>query len=130
MLLDTSGLYCYFDKDDRLNDLAVEHFESSDSMLVTDYVLAEFVPLCHVRGLNRTRTLDFVEAILTSPLIETVWTTETHYLHALALLKLRKDKSYSICDAVSFRLMAERGLTEALTTDKRFEQEGFIRLLK
>ena len=45
MLLDTSGLYCYFDKDDRLHEQAVKHFEASYSMLVTDYVLAEFVPL-------------------------------------------------------------------------------------
>ncbi|MEO6723747.1 MAG: nucleic acid-binding protein, partial [Blastocatellia bacterium] len=30
---------------------------------------------------------------------------------------------------VSFALMHERGIHEALTTDKHFEQEGFIRLL-
>jgi len=42
----------------------------------------------------------------------------------------RLDKTYSLCDAVSFVLMRERELTEALTTDRHFEQEGFVRLLK
>jgi uncharacterized protein len=45
-------------------------------------------------------------------------------------LTLRPDKSYSLCDAVSFVLMHQRGLVEALTTDRHFEQAGFIRLLQ
>ena len=130
MLLDTSGLYSYFDENDSFHARAVEYFDASDSMLVNDYVLAEFIPLCQVRGLNRRKTLAFVEEILASPFIEKVWTTEDHYTQALRLLKERRDKTYSLCDAVSFILMRERGITEALTTDKHFEQEGFIRLLK
>jgi uncharacterized protein len=47
----------------------------------------------------------------------------------LALLKTRLDKSYSLCDAVSFVLMRRNGLLKALTTDRHFEQEGFRRLL-
>jgi len=39
-------------------------------------------------------------------------------------------KTYSLCDAVSFILMSERRMTNALTTDKHFEQENFVRLLK
>lgn len=130
MLLDTSGLYCYFDKDDLFHKKADEYFDSSDFMIVSDYVLSEFIPLCHTRGLNRIKTLTFVEEILYSPLIDKVWTTESHYIEALNLLKSRPDKSYSLCDAVSFLLMRERGLDQALTTDKHFEQEGFVRLLK
>lgn len=130
MLLDTSGLYCYFDKDAVFHQKAVEYFESADLMLVSDYVLSEFIPLCHTRGLSREKTITFVEEILYSPLIDKMWTNETHYLEALKLLKSRQDKSYSLCDAVSFLLMREYGLDQALTTDKHFEQEGFIRLLK
>ena len=48
---------------------------------------------------------------------------------AFALVQARQDKTYSLCDAVSFVLMRERGIREALTTDKHFEQEGFQRLL-
>lgn len=48
---------------------------------------------------------------------------------ALALLLARLDKSYSMCDAVSFVLMRERHVHDALTTDHHFDQEGFRRLL-
>jgi predicted nucleic acid-binding protein len=130
MLLDTSGLYSYFDKDDLFHVKAVEYFEASVSMLVNNYVLAEFIPLCRVRGLNREKTLAFVEEILLSPFIEKIWTTERHYIEALTLLKARFDKTYSLCDAASFILMREYEIVEALTTDKHFEQEGFVRLLK
>jgi len=47
----------------------------------------------------------------------------------MALLLARQDKTYSLCDAVSFVLMRRRHLTEAWTTDRHFEQEGFQRLL-
>jgi len=130
MLLDTSGLYSYFDKDDAFHVSAVEYFDASVSMLINDYVLAEFVPLCLVRGLNREKTLAFVEEILLSPFIEKIWTTELNYLEALNLLKTRSDKTYSLCDAASFILMRQYEIVEALTTDKHFEQEGFVRLLK
>ena len=130
MLLDTSGLYSYFDEDDSFHTQAVQYFDASDSMLVNDYVLTEFIPLCLTRGLNRRKTLAFVEEILASPFIEKIWTTENNYTEALTLLKERPDKNYSLCDAASFVMMRERDVNEALTTDKHFEQEGFIRLLK
>lgn len=130
MLLDTSGLYSYFDKDDLFHSKAVEYFDAAHSMMVNDYVLAEFIPLCHIRKLSRAKTLAFVEEILVAPFIEKVWVTEKHYLEALNLLKARPDKTYSLCDAASFAMMREYEISEALTTDKHFEQEGFVRLLK
>jgi len=47
----------------------------------------------------------------------------------MSLLAGRADKTYSLCDAVSFVLMHRRRISEALTTDRHFEQEGFRRML-
>ena len=41
----------------------------------------------------------------------------------------RPDKAWSLTDCISFAVMAERGLTEALTADHHFEQAGFRVLL-
>ena len=129
MLLDTSGLLRFFDDDDHRHQDAVDFFQDATSLLTHNYVLAEFVPLCQSRGLNREKTLSFVRSLLENPLLEIVWANESIYERALSLLEARLDKTYSLCDAASFVLMRERGLTEALTTDRHFEQEGFVRLL-
>lgn len=67
--------------------------------------------------------------LLENPDIETVWINELLHRAAVKLLVARQDKTYSLCDAVSFVLMRQRGVTDALTTDHHFEQEGFRRLL-
>lgn len=130
MLLDTSGLLCFFDENDFRHADAVSSFESADFRLTTNYVLAEFVPLSQVRGHSRIKTLEFVRVLTQNPLVEIVWVDENLHQQACSLLENRLDKTYSLCDAVSFVVMRERGISEALTTDKHFEQEGFIKLLK
>jgi predicted nucleic acid-binding protein len=57
------------------------------------------------------------------------WVDETLHRDALAFLQTRPDKSYSLCDAVSFLVMRDSNIREALTTDKHFVQEGFVKLL-
>lgn len=41
------------------------------------------------------------------------------------LFASRADKAWSLTDCISFRVMAERGLSDALTADHHFEQAGF-----
>jgi uncharacterized protein len=129
MLIDTSGFYCFFDQNDRRHADARTFMQSADARLTTSYVLAELIPLCYARHLNQQKTPAFVSTLLQNPLLEIVWVDEDLHRAAFTLLQERQDKTYSLCDAVSFLLMRERGIGEALTTDKHFEQEGFMRLL-
>ncbi len=46
------------------------------------------------------------------------------------LLKNRSDKNWSLVDCSSLVVMRENKISEALTTDRHFEQAGFVRLLK
>jgi uncharacterized protein len=68
--------------------------------------------------------------LLENPDIENIWVSESLHREAMALLLARQDKLYTLCDAVSFVLMRQRNITESLTTDRHFEQEGFRRLLR
>jgi predicted nucleic acid-binding protein len=58
-----------------------------------------------------------------------MWVGQKDHWSAMDLLRARPDKNYSLCDAMSFLAMGQHGITEALTTDHHFEQEGFKRLL-
>jgi len=52
------------------------------------------------------------------------------FSRSLAFYKARPDKGYSLTDCGSMLLMRERRLSEALTTDRHFEQEGLVALLR
>jgi predicted nucleic acid-binding protein len=83
-----------------------------------------------VRSFPRKQNLEFTQRILDSTEIEIVWVDETLHRQAVALLRERGDKNYSLCDAASFVVMRMRGIAKSLTTDKHFRQEGFVRLLE
>ncbi|MGH2584977.1 MAG: type II toxin-antitoxin system VapC family toxin [Dehalococcoidia bacterium] len=49
---------------------------------------------------------------------------------ALALYVARPDKEWGLTDCVSFVVMQDRGITEALAADRHFVQAGFRALLR
>lgn len=129
LLLDTSGLLCYIHQSEPQHQQAIHFLNRVRQSLTHNYVLAELVALAQIRKFPRLQTLNFVNDLLDHPDIEVTWVDESLHRKAITLLRARQDKSYSLCDAVSFVLMQKHGLTEALTTDRHFEQEGFRRLL-
>lgn len=129
MLLDTSGLFCLLHRDERQHQTAHELYSAATTRFTHNYVLDELIPLAQTRGVSRPATLNFSQRLLSDAKRGIVWTDETLHRRALDLLTARPDKTYSLCDAVSFLLMRDRNETEALTTDRHFEQEGFVRLL-
>ena len=52
------------------------------------------------------------------------------YQKAFQLFCNRPDKDWGLIDCVSFIVMREKRLSEALTADEHFEQAGFIALLR
>ncbi|MDZ8096355.1 MAG: PIN domain-containing protein [Nostoc sp. DedQUE05] len=131
MLLDTSGLLCFLHKDEPQHERAVELIATtSRSRLTHNYVLAELVALALVRGFSRSIVLSYSLELINNSNVQIVWVDERLHREAIDLLLARQDKTYSLCDAVSFVLMRRQGIIEALTTDKHFEQEGFTRLLR
>jgi hypothetical protein len=48
----------------------------------------------------------------------------------MSLYLARPDKKWSLTDCISFVVMEDRKVTEALTADHHFEQAGFVALLK
>ena len=118
------------DKAEKHHAQVNEVYRQSRLRLTTNYVLTEYVALALARGLSREKIVTFSGEVLDDETVEIVWVDEELHAKAVGLLRERQDKTYSLCDAVSFVLMRERAITDALTTDKHFEQESFTRLLK
>jgi len=130
MFLDTSGLHVIFHSKEKEHEAAVSLFGGAGPKLTHSYILTELVALAIARGLSRAGVLSFVRSLLAHPEVQVVWVDQRLHLEAMELLEHRPDKSWSLCDAVSFLLMSQHRVTDALTTDHHFEQAGFVRLLR
>ncbi len=52
------------------------------------------------------------------------------FIAGLDLYRARPDKQYSLTDCISMQTMRREGITEALTNNRHFEQEGFRALFR
>lgn len=73
----------------------------------------------------KLQAIDFIEDCLTSDEIEVVKITPNLFNHSLTLYKKYQDKEWGLVDCLSFVVMLEKGVTQALTFDKHFSQAGF-----
>lgn len=132
---DTSGWANAFVKTEpyytKASTLVKQWQQYNRHVVTTNYVLSELIPLLTVRlRVPRERGLRYIETLRSVDWIEIVHIDEVLDQEAWKLLAERLDKQWSLVDAASFVVMRERGISEALTTDRHFEQDGFVRLLK
>ena len=78
----------------------------------------------------RTAAVRLIDTIRTDPSIEVVPITENLLTRAFEVFRTHTDKDWSLTDCVSFEIMRERGIREALTPDSHFPQAGFTALLR
>ncbi|WP_342752282.1 hypothetical protein [Aphanothece hegewaldii] len=77
----------------------------------------------------RQTVVGITNDILEDSKIEVVPITHDLFLSSLTLYEHRPDKGYSMVDCISMIVMRNRNLSEVLTHDKHFTQEGFSILL-
>jgi uncharacterized protein len=70
------------------------------------------------------------DSLRTDPCVTIVPPSAELFDAGLRLYLSRPDKHWSLTDCISFIVMQQRGLTDALTGDHHFEQAGFNALLK
>jgi uncharacterized protein len=114
---------------DRFHAAAVAATRDLDRrLLTTRWVLTEVADaLCSV-GI-RHLVHRFLERIERDGNTHVVPTDSDWYARGLALYGNRPDKSWSLTDCISFEVMAENDVHEALTGDHHFVQAGFRALL-
>ena len=135
VFVDTSGWASFFMEKDPYHTEALELMtqwqQQNRRVVTTNYVLTELIVLLSgSRGQQRLAVLNYIETIRSADWIEIVHIDESLDEKAWQLLANRLDKEWSLVDSVSFVVMQERSLMEALTADHHFEQAGFVCLLK
>ena len=97
--------------------------------VTTQWVLAEVADGCSDPR-DRTRVADFLEIFSGQSNVHVVEASDEWFWRGMQLFRDRPDKEWSLTDCISFLVMEEHGLHEALTTDHHFAQAGFTALLK
>lgn len=133
VFVDTSGFYALLvGRDDRhaaAGQVLRRAAERRRRFATTDYVLDETFTLLNARG-HRRLIEPFADRVLHSKACRIEWTDSARFATTVAFFRKRLDQDWSFTDCLSFRVMAELGLREALTKDAHFEAAGFVALLK
>ncbi len=115
---------------DQFHRRVVEFTQTFRARLVTtDWVLMEVADALSKSNV-RNRIRDFILHLRQSAACEVVAASRELHDRALEYYHQRADKDWTLTDCISFVIMEERGLRDALTGDRHFEQAGFNALLK
>ena len=99
-------------------------------ILTTDEVLGEFLTVLGKSIGLRQPAAKMVQAILDNPNVTVFPQSRDSFLKGLELYANRPDKEYSFTDCVSMNVMKSEDVSEVLSNDHHFEQEGFDILIK
>jgi hypothetical protein len=132
LFVDTSGWLALVNRSDALHEAATD--------IYNERFAAGWVFVTHAgvmlevgNGLSRARShhlaVKLRSRLNASTRIQIESLTNDLYEAGWRLYEERPDKEWGVVDCISFVLMEELGLTEALTADHHFEQAGFLKLL-
>ena len=131
VLFDTSGFFALMDERDPVHRKAKAWIEAQRHRLrpmTTEWIIGETCTLLVARKRPHLvgRFLDYVESSMALLILNP---DETLLASAKRLIRRQADQGYSFVDCLSFCVMRERQIVEALTTDEHFRKAGFSPLL-
>ena len=130
VFVDTSYYVAAVNPRDAMHRGALEFARSyTGPMLTTEFVLIELGNWLSRSG-DRVVFVDLVQQLRADPQVAILPASPALFERGLSLYTRRPDKDWSLTDCISFVVMEEQGLRDALTADRHFEQAGFTILLK
>ncbi len=133
IFVDTGGFYSMLVSRDRMHrrirDFMTQAIRGRRKFVTTDYVLDETATLLRARGFDRLTPILF-ESLDSTLAIRIEWTTPERFRETGTFFLRHADKAWSFTDCLSFVVMRELGLREALSSDDHFRQAGFTLLLE
>jgi predicted nucleic acid-binding protein len=127
---DTFALIAWLNPHDDCHARVTAHLDNFTRRLVTtEWVLMELADALSAPT-ARSTAVAFLQAVRADPLFDVIGYDPAVYRAGFDLFAARPDKAWSLTDCISFAVMTQRGLSEALTADHHFEQAGFRAVFK
>ena len=130
VFMDTYGLIAWINTRDAAHQPVKSYLHAfSGSIVTTEWVLLEFADAFALSSL-KPFAIEAIKRIHRLPMFVVVGYDLAVYQAGFDLYQVRPDKDWSLTDCISFAVMTQRGLSEALTADHHFEQAGFRAVFK
>ena len=126
---DTFYFLALLNQHDSAHSAALIKSQGPGRILTTEWVLAEVADAMSHRT-KRRAFLELFSLLSREPDVVIVPASSELFQMGIELYSSRLDKDWSLTDCISFVVMKDRGITEALTGDHHFEQAGFVALLR
>ena len=81
------------------------------------------------KRVTRQSAIGIIQRLESEPNTTIISVTDGLFDEAFDMFRNRPDKDWGIVDCISFVVMREEGINDALTTDEHFVQAGFRALL-
>jgi hypothetical protein len=133
VFLDTSFAIALTVPTDRFHEAALRlarELRSSRSVLVTSHAVLAEIGDSFSRPPYRVAATQLLRALQRDPGVLVLPVDSDLFARGHQLFIDRPDKTWGLTDCISFALMEERGIRDALTADRHFEQAGFVALLR
>ncbi|HYI95198.1 MAG TPA: PIN domain-containing protein [Bryobacteraceae bacterium] len=99
-------------------------------IVTTDEVLSEFLTFLSGNLWMRNRAVETVRELGRAPNVHIFPQSRQSFQDGFELYAARADKRYSLTDCIAMTTMTHEGITDVLTNDRHFEQEGFRALFR
>jgi predicted nucleic acid-binding protein len=131
VFFDTSGFLAVIDQLDRVHQDAVAWTRTRAGRMrpvTTEWIIGETCTLLITRKRHHVvpQFLDYIER---SSALLSINPDDTLLRSAKLMMRRQADQGFSFVDCVTFCLMTERKIVEALTTDALFRKAGFSPVL-
>jgi predicted nucleic acid-binding protein len=133
VLLDTAYAIALSSPNDLFHHRAVQladELKAAGTRLVTTRAILLEIGNALSKQRHRRAGVMLLNSLEADPRVEIISMSEELYSRALRLHRERPDKEWTLTDCVSFIVMEDRGISEALTTDEHFQQAGFHVLMQ
>jgi uncharacterized protein len=131
VFFDTSGFFALLDSADPQHARAIDWMNSERAgfrPVSTEWVIGETCTLLVAR--KRPHLVSqFLDQLDDSSALLLINPDDSLVRSAKIFIRRQADQGYSFVDGLSFCVMKERGIREALTTDKHFRKAGYTPLL-
>lgn len=130
VFMDTYALIAWINSRDAAHQRVKSYLDSySGNIVTTEWVLLEFADAF---SLSKTKpfAIEAIKRIHRLPMFQVVRFEPAIHQVGFDLYETRSDKDWSLTDCISFAVMTEHKLSEALRADQHFEQAGFRPVFK